>query len=613
MPRRRSLNPPILHAMSRFSGCILNRMGSKRLKFILSILTSPIDRMRFSPVLINQTMARRQVGEKRRGFDIDSRHGFTLIEVMIATAVTLLMMVGLAQMFKLLGDSMSQGRGGLELNNRLRSVIHRVRTDLDNVTAPARPPLPVGSGLGYMKYYEGPASDYTFASWPILNRYGDVDDIFMATVKAKDTWFTGKVPKFIAEKRAPTTDEQSVLTSVKQNGMYEDPQGKLPLVTIASQFAEVVIFARPYYQSTQSVNPDGFRLYYRALLIRPDLNVDGKLPYPYLSADAQNGTNIPQVAAIQQICDLSLRRVDHLANSAVAVNTLEDLANPANRFAHIVLPVPNQNAVTMPVLALGPTIPTIILSPPDEIDFQGPGTTLAGAGFLHEKFVLAGDRQGEDLLANDLLAFDVRAYDASAPILQLHEHDTGAGDHNHDDVTLRPGDPGYGIVAALDPDDFIAYGEFVDLNWAGKRSLSYQSELSGTTASGSVTDSLRKSGLVKADPNAGFQVFQPSYDTFTNLYEGDGVLQAELSGQRGLVTPTGNVTLHETWRSNIIDAGSDGVDNLNSSSGIDDPSELESSPPFPVAIRGLQVSIRLENRATKQFKQMSTIKEFVTP
>ncbi len=40
------------------------------------------------------------------------RTGFTLLEVLIATAVTLLLMLGLAQIFKVLGDSITKAVQG---------------------------------------------------------------------------------------------------------------------------------------------------------------------------------------------------------------------------------------------------------------------------------------------------------------------------------------------------------------------------------------------------------------------------------------------------------------------------------------------------------------------
>ena len=284
-----------------------------------------------------------------------------------------------------------------------------------------------------------------------------------------------------------------------------------------------------------------------------------------------------------------------------------------NRFAHVVHQIPGQNAVTMPVLALG-----------QALQFQGNDPTLVGAGFLHPAFALLGDRTGEDVLATDLLAFDIRAYDPSAPILNYNN-----------ELTLRPGDPGYGTQVPITTANTVAYGEFVDLNWAGKlpsaivasipaaqRTL-IQTELSGITTAGIPTDSLFRSGLNKAGSGSGppFMIYQPSYDTFTDLYEHDGILQAELNSARGLVTVIGSVTLREPWRATAIDAGFDGIDNNPvvampnvpfAGPGIDDISERETSPPFPVDLRGLQISVRLESPSRKQFKQMSTIKEFVT-
>ena len=68
-----------------------------------------------------------------------SRGGFTLLEVLVATAVTLLMMVSLAQIFKVIGDSMKQGRAALELNSRIRNVAHRIQLDLNNMTVVPKP------------------------------------------------------------------------------------------------------------------------------------------------------------------------------------------------------------------------------------------------------------------------------------------------------------------------------------------------------------------------------------------------------------------------------------------------------------------------------------------
>ena len=603
---------------------------------------------------------------------VNDLRGFTLLEVLIATAVTLLLMMGLAQIFKVLGDSITKGRAGLELNNRLRNVIHRVRTDLDNITVSPRPPIKVGAGQGYLKYYDGPMHDAIFAANPLLNRFGDMDDIFMATVRADDAWFTGKVPRFVLEGRT------GAAADANGNGILDDLND---LVTISSQFAEVIVFAEPLtsndtnptrnpvqlaanpgnsvvglpqgfediFSGTAATTdgiPDAFRLHYRVLLIRPDLNLTtGVLPnFPSgtpnnpltraMLAGAENlqpalATTLPSPACdmyrIHQYCDLSIRRINDFDGTTVdpvAANSIEDLANPANRFAHVQYPITG-TLVSMPVLALGPTITTLVPT-----GFSSP--TIAGAGFLHPAFTLMGTRTGEDVLATDVLAFDIKAFDTSAPVIGYVGTDgvastDGLGAAHSDDLVLRPGDPGFfaygiaGLTAGPPTSAIQAYGEFVDINWSGKAGGSYTSVFSGVTgvdpiatplASKNVPDSLLKSGQARFSAAGTLQFFQPAYDTFTDLYERDGVFQAQLSGFGTVVSLPGWVAGAESWRS-FPDTGTDGLDN-NTSGTADEAVEKETSPPFATDLRGLQISIRLEDRATKQFKQMSTVKEFVT-
>ena len=79
---------------------------------------------------------------------------------------------------------------------------------------------------------------------------------------------------------------------------------------------------------------------------------------------------------------------------------------------------------------------------------------------------------------------------------------------------------------------------------------------------------------------------------------------------------TQGLRVGETWRwdgtNYVVDAGTDGVDNAGSPSGVDDLAERETSAPFPIDLRGLKVSIRIEDPSSRQFNQMSVVKEFVT-
>ncbi len=78
------------------------------------------------------------------------RGGFTLLEILIATAITLLMMISLVQVFKVIGDSMKQGRAALQMNNTLRSVTTRLRQDLANLTVRIDPPTDTSSAAGLL-------------------------------------------------------------------------------------------------------------------------------------------------------------------------------------------------------------------------------------------------------------------------------------------------------------------------------------------------------------------------------------------------------------------------------------------------------------------------------
>ncbi len=638
---------------------------------------------------------------------VRTRGGFTLLEVMIATAVTLLMMVALAQIFKVIGDSMKQGRAILELNNRLRSVVYRVRTDLDNLTAIPQPPADPTTAAGYFQIFDGSLTDFSTTQISLAqSRYGDVDDILMATVRSGDVWFTGKVPAYVLAGRAPVATNPN----------------DFQLVSIASQTAEIVVFAQPlvtndgnpnrdprYFLTNSGIGavafqdtdafpgfPDTFRLHYRVLLIRPDLNLpSGVLP----SGLDNNGSywtacspvpGLPSplcdMASVHQQCDLSVRRIYDPSTAAfdfVAANSLEDLMDPANRFAHVQVPIPNTRSTTMPLLALGTRLD--IFAPgagnPNNNAADPTGTLTAappggntpfrvGSGFLHPAFVLLDARAGEDVLASDILAFDIKVFDPGVPILGgtgsdgvagTAGDDDGDGTNDEadelgwagsDDLVLSPNDPGYALAIATGGTT-VGNGEYVDLAWARKLAAhggvitatsNVWSPFSGYSASNftpdgqpnDFTDALFNSGNVMlsgSGNNTVTMVLQPSYDTWSSRFEGDGILQAQLAGGAGIARINGAVALYPgfsgsdaanvipPWRNNagvpIFDAATDGVDNnpppgLLTGLGVDDFTEKETSPPFPTALRGLKVTVRMEDPLSRQVKQMSAAKEFVS-
>ncbi len=314
--------------------------------------------------MMTTTFAARSAGH----FQPSSRPGFTLVEMLIAMAVTLILVSALASGFAFVGQSIRDGRGEVELSNQLRDITERMREELNAMTVSLSPNSGGPDQLGYFVYHEGPMTDATSSifgaerspadpSQVVLNhsRYGDFDDYMAFTAVATgDTWFTGKVPQFVLDQK-----------TAQLSGVAYDPTAfsgdPLNPVVIRSKYAEIIYFASPEYVRTSlpatplyadlDANglPNNLRLHRRVLLIRPDLNIEDSsvvgglrvtplpiapatirvfdgMPFPSLLADnwptitaATSNTVNPGVApadawlygmaGVHQQCDLSLRRV----------------------------------------------------------------------------------------------------------------------------------------------------------------------------------------------------------------------------------------------------------------------------------------------------------------
>ena len=160
---------------------------------------------------------------------------------------------------------------------------------------------------------------------------------------------------------------------------------------------------------------------------------------------------------------------------------------------------------------------------------------------------LTGTRQGEDIVLTNVLAFDIRVFDPRAPL-----NDTGV-------TTVDPGDPGYtsGSSASVN-------GAYVDLG----------SGVAGTTLMGNAT---AKSKLTRI------------YDTWSTHYEFNGI---------------------DEDNTGVADQGTNGIDD-NSNGIVDDATEQETAPPYPVALRGVEVRIRVYEPASRQVRQVTVRHTFV--
>jgi hypothetical protein len=345
--------------------------------------------------------------------------------------------------------------------------------------------------------------------------------------------------------------EKSVLTGLATDkGTYE---------TTSSTVAEII-----WWMSLNDVNGNGtwdsdewFTLHRRVLLVLPALSTNLQNPQNY------SATTLTDFLRDN---DLSVR----VSNTSVA-NSLGDLTVRANRFAHV--------AVGNPLIDGKGGFP----HPVSRASF---GTNL---NLLDSAYLQSGATEGADVILSHVLAFDVRAFDPTAEI-----HETSANDG------VVPGDKGFTVTGQT----VAGNGTFVDLN--------YSSYLNGanSTLSGAPQIKSQLSNVVA------------TYDTWALDYErdgwdqdGDGKGPDQQWGRAGVDDDGNGVTDDVSERGwpgsdDLVDEGTDGLDN-DGKNGVDDVGERETSPPYPVPLRGIQVRIRAYEPHTRQVRQATVVADSI--
>ena len=149
------------------------------------------------------------------------RSALTLVEVLIAMAMTLVILGAMMSAFQYGSSEMARGRAAIELNNRLVAAQEQLRRDLDRITVELKPHqfLPALPN-GYVEIVDGPSMDYNFEDDnvdvngnPIPEAdvvaarghngtnlvYGDTDDFFACTIRSGDRAFRGRFENEIEE------------------------------------------------------------------------------------------------------------------------------------------------------------------------------------------------------------------------------------------------------------------------------------------------------------------------------------------------------------------------------------------------------------------------------
>jgi type II secretory pathway pseudopilin PulG len=532
---------------------------------------------------------------------------FTLVEMLVAMALSLVIILAVTQVFRLVGDNVVASRAMLEMSGQLRSAADQLQRDLGGVTVSVRPWPETSSDAGYFEYYEGPfwdlglgpaaAAPYTETS------VGDIDDVLMFTARSTGMPFIGQVMASFD----PTSDPAKPRLMIDS----ADPTHR---EVLESQVAEVVWFTR-FNDRNRNRQPDAgeLTLHRRVLLVLPNLD----LTHPTIQAMSP--------LQFYSTFDLSVRTTQIDPSTwARLPNSLNDLARRENRIAHDVsgayptygslltpnrpfpsllwraLLVPQGSVVTPGANGawgevgvdddgangiddvgeaghFGTDDLTLIIDSPDVTGLlfpPPPFPTYPGRTACAESF-------GSDLVLTNLLAFDVQAYD---PSVQVQRAVSG------NDPVL-PSDPGYRVLAGNHA-DVIGTGGYVDLFFA--RYVGVPSPFSEFS-----DRPLVRSGMQLATPTFWGQppiVCLPAvYDTWSLSYEQDGL------DQDGM------------WFGDTLgpDQGSNGIDDDPFTNGVDDVGERETSPPYPVPLRGIQVRMRIIDRDSRQVRQMTVSSDFV--
>ncbi|WP_430450905.1 PilW family protein [Rhodopirellula europaea] len=256
---------------------------------------------------------------------LPARVAFTLVELMIAMTVTLLLMAALGKAFAVIGRSMKEGRSQVSLSSKLRGISFRIRNDLHSRTVDARPPISPVGGQGYFTYYEGPLTEHTFGlfgaeptqettggdfetpssagfnapengpTYRRLSRYGDFDDYIAFTAEAAgDDWFTGKVPAYLVDDTATDPMEPRIIRSKRAEIIIwaspvwdlDKNSNELRIATTPASPSDPTWLPSPskmplFEDVDRNYAPDRIVLRQRILLVRPDLNVKGRLEFPF--------------------------------------------------------------------------------------------------------------------------------------------------------------------------------------------------------------------------------------------------------------------------------------------------------------------------------------------
>jgi type II secretory pathway component PulJ len=254
--------------------------------------------------------------------------GFTLIEVLVSTALTLLLMASIASLFAFVTNSVSDSRALVEMTDRLRTVKQRLQLDLEGITAPTTPPLNPDQELGYFEYIEGPIgplytlSDLNHSTIETYNAanptaggdsahdetLADNDDVLMFTTRSLDSLHTGRCSWAGFTGGVANSPLAEVCWFLRGNSLY-----RRKLLIIPNREADDSTSPNNMYQ-------DGY------------FNIDAEVSMRMVGGNLENDGKM--VAGTNPPASTQSRRI-------VVTNSLGDLTKRENRYCHQPLVYPH--------------------------------------------------------------------------------------------------------------------------------------------------------------------------------------------------------------------------------------------------------------------------------
>jgi hypothetical protein len=343
-------------------------------------------------------------------------------------------------------------------------------------------------------------------------------------------------------------------------GRFIDPSGNL--TTFESPIAEVVWYLQPTFNpqgqmaGANGVGAPTYTLYRRQFLIVASA--------PPLKIGIGNTQNL--LKNYYDNYDVSAH-FDGKGN--MVANSLVDLTYRENRFAHNTsLPFPYP--VNFP--AFNSQNPSPLRSAPS---YNANSLT---------PFPSDDSRFGEDVVLTNVLSFDIKVWDPGVQVFQDNGSPTKP--------PLVPSDIGYGKGQAITDQSGKAvpqYGAYVDLNHNNTTPLPWNPGIPPDYFLGPYYgNGLNYSGLA-AGSNSGYATF----DTWSLGYE-----YLNYGMKNGQVPNQAN---------NGFDDGPN-----QGKYGVDNATERLTCPPYPVPLRGVQITIRVYEPSTRQVRQI-TVTESFTP